>query len=76
MSLEDQLQLALENAIAGENHGPLLAGRLTTAARGVQFRHGLGSARVSVRRVGSGMEVAIQLPPNQPRVRQLVIRLG
>ena len=76
MTLEDELKYKLEDTIAGQNHGPQLAGRLTTAARGVLFRHGLGAARVSVRRIGSGMEVMVQLPPNQPRVRQLVIRLG
>ncbi len=74
--LREDLQFALEGALAGQNHGPLLAGRLQTAARTVLFRHGLTRAQIHVKRSGGGMEVRVTLPPGVASVRQVVLRMG
>ncbi|MCB9742138.1 MAG: hypothetical protein H6741_35295 [Alphaproteobacteria bacterium] len=75
MTLEEELQLALEDAIMGQNLGPGLPGRVATAARAVLLRHGLGRSQVSARQVGAGVEVSILLPAPQARVRQIRLHL-
>lgn len=74
--LRDELELALEDALHGQPMSAHLAGSLQLAAFNVLHRNGLSTAQVRVKRVGTGMQVDIRLPPSVPRVQRIVLNVG
>ena len=60
----------------GSPVGPRLAESLRLAARTACVRHGLGGARIVVKRSGNGMVVEIIPPPGAPRVQRIQVNVG
>lgn len=75
-ALEATLEGALVDATGGDPWGAPLEGRLRTVVRHHLLRAGLGAAQVDVRLEEQGVVVRVALPPEGPRVRQLVLNLG
>lgn len=75
-SLEAELEGALIDAAAGDPPGPMLGKRLERVARAILLRRGLGAARVLVSSGPRGTSVTVQLPPDGPRVREIVLDVG
>lgn len=76
LSLAEELEAALDDALQGDPPGPLLGKRLERVARAILLRRGLGDARVFVDCSPRGTEVHVVLPPDGPRVRELRVRVG
>jgi hypothetical protein len=74
--LKREIELALMDEFHGDAFSPALAGRLKMVVRAVLLRHGLAKAQIQIGKQGSGVEVAITLPPGPNRVRRLVLNLG
>ena len=75
ITLEDELEGALTDAVAGDPPGPSLAKRLERVAREILLRRGFPQARVIV--VSDAVETTVQvlLPPDPARVGAIVIRV-
>ena len=74
--LEEELTIAIEDAVVGEILRPSLVGRMKTVARAILLRRGHGNSRVSVRQVGTGFEVEVFLQRPGARVQQIHLRFG
>jgi hypothetical protein len=74
--LEEELTVAIEDAVVGEILRPSLAGRLKTIARAILLRRGHGKSQISVRQVDNGFEVEIFLQRPGARVQQIHLRFG
>ncbi len=74
--LEEELRAAVAVAAMGQPLDGTLERDLGMAARGVLERHGLGGARVEVRREGRGLLIDVIPPPSAPQVRRISLRLG
>ena len=75
-SLEEKLQAAMEDAVVGEPMGPMLVGRLKTAARTVLLQAGHSRAQVQVQLArGSGFVVDIVLPAQGARVQRMQLSI-
>jgi hypothetical protein len=75
VSLEAELQAALEDAGSFEHPGPDLARRLERVARAILLRRGLRTARAVARSDAHGTSVHVILPADGPRVREIVVRM-
>lgn len=75
-ALREELNFAVEDAMMGQPMNQHLAGRLQLAAFSVLHKHGLSHAKVRVSRQGAGMKVHIDMPPQVPTVRQIVLSVG
>lgn len=75
-ALEATLEGVLVDATAGDPWGPPLEGRLRTLVRHHLLRAGLGTAQVDIHLEAQGVVVRVALPPDGPRVRQLIMNLG
>ena len=76
ISLEEELTVAIEDAVVGEILRPSLVGRLKTVARAILLRRGHGNSRISVCQVGNGFEVEVFLQRPGARVRQIHLRFN
>lgn len=77
MSLQDDLETALMDAMQGDHWGSGLKGRLELAARTVLLRHGYRSAKPRAELGPDGVvRVEILLPPGPARVRRLVVSVA
>ncbi len=75
VTLEEELQSALEDTLWRVQSGPWLEGDLLTTAKAVLYRRGHPRAQVKVSRVGAGLAVDIALPPQTPRIERIVLRM-
>lgn len=75
-TFEEELEGLIYQSFDGSPPGPRLAESLRLAARTACMRHGLGRARIVVKRVGRGMVVEIHPPPDAPRVQKIVVNVG
>lgn len=75
ITLEDELEGALTDAVAGDPPGPSMAKRLERVAREILLRRGFPQARVIV--VSDSVETTVQvlMPPDPARVGAIVIRV-
>lgn len=73
---QDQMEVALLDAMRGDPPGPLLAQRLQRTAQDVLARAGCQKARIEARSDRSGTAVRISVPDAKKQVRQIVLTLG
>ena len=74
--LEDELDETLELLCHGEPLGPALARKAEREARALLLRRGLSAARVAAMIDAGAVVLHVELPPETPRVRSLVVRVG
>ena len=76
VTLEEELQEAVELAAHGKPMTPQLAGDIKMALLSVLNRHGIRPGRIDVRRNGTTFVVDMKLPPSVPTVQHIQINVG
>ena len=75
-SIQQELQVALEDAVVGRPLRPYMIGTLKRTAQAVLIRKRIRSAQIDVVQQGTGFVVSITLPPQGPIVTAVRIRFG
>ncbi len=76
MSMRDELENALFDAMLSDPWGPALEGRLRMVTRSILLRHRQDKADIHIDNGPRGIEVRVILPAGPDRVRQLHITLA
>ena len=75
-SIEQELQVALEDAVVGKTLRSYMVGQLKRTAQAVLIRHRIRKSQIDVHQQGNGFLVSILLPPQGPIVRAVRLRFG
>lgn len=74
--VEEDLEMALMNAMMGDPWGRALQGRLELVAKATLHRHGLTRAQVRVTGNRETVSVDVRLPAQGPRVQTIRLTFG
>ncbi len=74
--LDEELNELLEFVCHGEPLGPALARRAEREARALLLRRGFATARLAAMIDRGAVVLQVELPPDVPRVRSFVVRVG
>ncbi len=74
--LDEELNELLEFVCHGEPLGPALARRAEREARALLLRRGFATARLAAMIDRGAVVLQVELPPDVPRVRSFVVKVG
>lgn len=74
--LQEEIQVALEDAVVGKTLRSYMVGQLKRTAQGVLIRHRIRDAQIEAKQIGAGFSVSITLPPQGPIVQTVRLRFG
>jgi len=75
-TIQEELQVALEDAVVGKTLRSYMTGQLKRTAQAVLIRHRIRQSQIDVQQQGNGFLVSILLPPQGPIVRAVRLRFG
>lgn len=76
LSLQRELQPALEDAVVGQILRSSLKEQLKRTATSILYRHGVRRSQIDVQQQGTNFSVTITLPPQGPIVQTVRLRFG
>ncbi len=76
LSLEEELQLAVEDVVIGQTMRGSLVGTIKRTIQGILIRRRIRGANVEVRRQGMGFEILILIRQPGARVREIRLNMG
>ena len=74
--LHEEIGLAMENAVVGQNMSTALVHQLKRTAQSILYKHNIRKSQIDVVQQRNGFVVTVTLPPQGPIVQTVRLQFG